>query len=201
VRRPSRGEELLVTDPPAELSLPRIAEAFNRHNVDYVMIGSMAAVIQGANVFTQDVDVLVQAGKVNLDRAAAALRDLGAREIKDIQHAEGDPPPASGDDLSKRVSMFRTEAGRIDLITQGVVMGSYEDVGPGATGYTIDGEPVFVADLMTVIADKEARDLPRDRRQLPDLYQLADELGFPLKAHQREALERELRGYDQGYER
>jgi hypothetical protein len=66
-------------------------------------------------------------------------------------------------------------------------------------GYEIDGHAVFVADLITVIADKEARDLPRDRRQLPEFYALADELGRDLTSAQRKILEREREGY--GYDR
>jgi hypothetical protein len=184
---------------PGELNLPRIAEALNKQGVDYVVIGSMAAVIQGASVFTQDVDVLVGAAEDNLDRTAAALRDLGARQIIDIQHPEGGPPPASGAELAERVAMFRTDVGRIDVLKQGVVIGTYEDVGRNSDVYVIDGHPVHVADLMTVIADKEARDHPRDRRQLPDLYALADEIGRPLEPHQRRILEREREAY--GYDR
>ncbi len=54
--------------------------AFNRHGVRYVSIGAFAALQQGAILPpTHDIDFTPAAGRANLDRLSAALRDLGAR--------------------------------------------------------------------------------------------------------------------------
>jgi len=179
---------MATSEPSQELNLPHLLEVLNRNNVEYILVGSMAAVIQGAPYATYDVDMIVKHSDQNLDRTAVALQELGARQIAGLQALEEGPPPTSGADLARHLSMFNTNAGRVDVLRQGVVIGRYEDIGPRALGYVIDGQTVFVADLQSIIADKEARSQPKDRAQLHDLYRLADELGMPLTKEQRRVL-------------
>ena len=59
------------------------------HKVDCVMVGGMAAVLQGAPITTIDLDIVHSRKDENLDRLEAALRDLDAyyREKPDIRIA------------------------------------------------------------------------------------------------------------------
>ena len=51
----------------------------NRHMVDYLIIGGVAVQAYGHVRTTQDVDVIVAPDARNLERLAAALKQLGAR--------------------------------------------------------------------------------------------------------------------------
>jgi hypothetical protein len=54
----------------------RVLEAFARHRVDYVLVGSMAMAAQGLVRATRDMDVFVAPDAANVERLRAALREL-----------------------------------------------------------------------------------------------------------------------------
>jgi hypothetical protein len=58
------------------LDAARIIQVLAEHHVDYLVIGGLAARYHGAERATKDLDILTRAGPDNLDRLAAALREL-----------------------------------------------------------------------------------------------------------------------------
>ncbi len=64
-------------DGPA-LDIRRIIESRDRHGVEYLLVGGMAARFYGAARTTKDVDLVPNSHAENLDRLAMTLRDLGA---------------------------------------------------------------------------------------------------------------------------
>ncbi len=68
-----------MNGPSAPLDASELAATLNRHNVDYVVIGGVALQAHGHVRTTQDLDVVVAWTPANMDRLAAALRDLGAQ--------------------------------------------------------------------------------------------------------------------------
>jgi hypothetical protein len=59
--------------------LRRLIEVLDRHGVEYLLVGGAAATAHGAERPTDDADCVVSRGRENLDRLAAALRELKAR--------------------------------------------------------------------------------------------------------------------------
>jgi hypothetical protein len=57
----------------------RIVETFDRHHVDYLIVGGVGTRIQGATRQTLDMDVVVTKANQNLSRLTGALRELNAR--------------------------------------------------------------------------------------------------------------------------
>ena len=53
--------------------------ALDRHGVAYVLIGGLAATLHGSALVTNDADITPRRDRDNLDRLAAALRELNAR--------------------------------------------------------------------------------------------------------------------------
>ena len=51
----------------------------HRHGVEYVVVGGLAAVLQGAPVTTLDVDIVYARSEENVGRLEAALTELDAR--------------------------------------------------------------------------------------------------------------------------
>lgn len=62
-----------------EHGLPRLIEVLDRYKVDYLIVGGAAAVAYGARRPTDDADCVVRRERTNLERVAAALRELNAR--------------------------------------------------------------------------------------------------------------------------
>ena len=60
-------------------SFREILELLNRHKVEYIVVGGVAAVIHGVPVTTFDLDALVRVNEDNASRLVGALEDLDAR--------------------------------------------------------------------------------------------------------------------------
>ena len=56
-----------------------LLQALDRHRVTYIVVGSFARIIQGADEMTRGVDVVPAMREENLRRLDLALDDLGAR--------------------------------------------------------------------------------------------------------------------------
>jgi hypothetical protein len=56
-----------------------ILEVLQRHRVRFIVIGAIAAIAQGSPLPTEDVDVTPARDPENLERLAAALRELNAK--------------------------------------------------------------------------------------------------------------------------
>lgn len=63
---------------PTSFDPEAIFATLNRHGVDYVVVGGIAATLHGSSVRTGDSDICPARDAANLDRLAAALTELEA---------------------------------------------------------------------------------------------------------------------------
>jgi hypothetical protein len=156
----------------------RIVSTLARHRVAYVLVGGVAAAAHGSTLPTEDVDITPSRSRANLDRLAAALRELGAR-IRTEDDPEGVEFPFDGRFLAAMPLMLNltTDAGDLDLTLQpsGFPSG-YEELAPRAVAIDFDDVIVHVAALDDVIASKRAANRTKDRAALPYLEALANEI-------------------------
>lgn len=138
----------------------RVLRALDRRDVDYVLIGGVAAVLQGSPLPTYDVDITPAPGARNRARLLAALADLGAITLTDVDSTE--QALAEETDLS-----FYTPFGHIDVHHQPAGFTSYAELRRGS-------RPIPLASDLTV-STLSLRDIVRSRiatgetRQLPAL--------------------------------
>ncbi len=66
-----------IDGPPHDLG--HLIGVLDRHGVEYLMVGGVAAIGYGAERSTEDADCVVRRERSNLDRLAVALRELNAR--------------------------------------------------------------------------------------------------------------------------
>lgn len=62
-----------------EVDVLRIVRVLERHGVEYLLVGGVAAALHGAQRPTRDFDCVAQRSDANLQRLAAAMRELKAR--------------------------------------------------------------------------------------------------------------------------
>jgi hypothetical protein len=147
----------------------RILEALARHEVQYVLIGGLAAAIHGADYVTGDVDVTPALGDDNLRRLSVALGELHARVRVD---GEPDGVPFSHDAASlahAKVWNLTTDAGDLDITFMPAGTKGYADLRAHATVIDILGVPTTLASLGDVVRSKEAAARPKDLEALPAL--------------------------------
>lgn len=145
-------------------------------NVRFVVIGLLAAVYQGAQEFTEDVDVTPERETRNLARLADALKKLDAV----VLDSHGKPlPDAAIDDQHlriARVTHLRTRHGKIDIVLNPAGANGYDDLVEGSLQLQLPGgQTAQVAALKRVIESKRAADRPKDRAMLPTLERLLRE--------------------------
>ena len=149
--------------------LGALAEA----RVDFIVVGGMAAVLEGAPVSTFDLDVVHARDAENIARLLPALESLDA--VFRMQPARRIRPTAAllaGPGHLNLITCY----GPLDLLgTIGRGLG-YQDLTPHSTGMEIGGGlSVRVLDLETLIAIKEELGGEKDRAVLPVLRRTLEE--------------------------
>ncbi len=156
---------------PAEL-----LEVLHRNSVRYVLIGGLAAVLQGSAMPTFDVDIVPAADAANMSRLSAALTELGAR-IRVDGIAEGLPFTLDAESLSQMsILNLVTRFGDLDVAFDSAGVSGYAEWEAGATSVTVLGIPLLVASLDDIIRSKEVASRDKDRLQLPMLRALRQRL-------------------------
>ena len=64
-----------------------IIKVLNKHKVEYIVVGGVGSILQGADIFTKDIDVCPENNKENFERLSAALKELGGR-LRGAQNVE-----------------------------------------------------------------------------------------------------------------
>jgi hypothetical protein len=149
--------------------------AFVDHDAKFVIVGGVAGQAYGATGVTKDLDLCPAWSAENLERVAAALRDLGAR----MKIGEGsiellDVALDAKTLANMEIVPWRTRAGDVDVLL-GIPSNSrfelarYEQLIANATIIEVDGLVVAVASLADIIRSKEIADRPKDREALQEL--------------------------------
>jgi len=152
-----------------------ICSILAEEQVDYVVVGGLAAVILGSPLPTEDIDVVPSRELVNLERLSRALVRMNAKIRTD-----GDPVPAPLD------AAFLTQMPHIlNLVTDfGVLDLTFSPAGPktdyqqweehASSEEIADGMVIRVAALDDIIESKRAANRDKDLRALPYLESLRD---------------------------
>lgn len=153
----------------------RILEALHRHQVDFVLVGGLAAVAHGSPLATNDVDITPSRRSESLEGLAKALRELQAR-----LRVDGDPEgvefPIDAGFLGAQPLMLNlvTVAGDLDLtFAPSGFPGGFDSLLPGSIAiWLVDTATTQVASLDDVISSKEAAGRNKDLAMLPYLREL-----------------------------
>lgn len=150
----------------APLDPKRIFSALAKHGVQFVLIGALAARLQGFPRATYDADITPAKDRDNLQRLAAALRELGAR-VYTQQIPEGLAFDCSAPMLARAdIWNLITDAGRLDLAFRPSGTAGYDDLATQAVRFELYGHNVLTARLEDIIRSKEAADRPQDRQDV-----------------------------------
>jgi len=151
---------------PAPLDPERLFTTLARHRVAYVLIGALAARLQGFPRMTADVDITPSRKSDNLRRLAVALRDLDARIYTDTV-PEGLPFDCSVAML-ERGDLWNlvTSAGRLDIAFRPPGTEGFDDLVKGAVRFEAYGGQLLASSLRDILRSKEAADRPQDRQDV-----------------------------------
>jgi hypothetical protein len=149
----------------------RLIDALIAHDVRFVIVGGMAAVLQRAPILTEDLDLVHDRSPENVDRLLAALQELDAVYRNDrrrlrpgLSHLIG-----SGSQLLESVQL------RFDVIGELSPGGGYADIVGATDAIDLDGRVVRVLTLEKLIEIKRALPRPKDKLMLIHLEATLEE--------------------------
>lgn len=155
----------------------RLLEVLVDENVDFVLVGGYAAVLQGATRPTQDVDVTPSTATDNLARLTSALKRLNAR-IRTDSVPEGLPFSTSAEAMRGLVMLnLKTDYGDLDITFQPSGTGGYPDLIKNAEERSLGSVTIRIASLADVVRSKEAAGRNKDIEALTELYELLRRAG------------------------
>lgn len=158
---------------PAEVRFDEALRILTRHEVEFIVVGGIAAILQGSPLTMGGVDVVYLASEENCRRLAEALDEMDA--------SYADPAgrrilPDAARLASVRVHLTNTSCGRVDLMrTVGNDLAYRNLIGRTRVLEVAELE-IRVLELEAIIETKEQADRPKDRYQLPFLRQLLAEI-------------------------
>ena len=161
-----------------EFAPAAILEALARHQVDFVLVGGVAAMVRGSARPSFDLDIAYARGRDNLERLAAARAELDAR----LRGAPEDVPFLLDAETLERGAhfTFETRFGALDLLHRPDGAPPYgELVRAAGAPELVAGHHIRVASIDHLIAMKEASARPHDLTVAHELRVISDEVRAP----------------------
>jgi predicted nucleotidyltransferase len=153
---------------PAELT--QLLELLVDASVEFILVGGGAAVIHGAPVTTQDIDIVHNREAANIERLLQVLAGLDARLV---DSAGRDFKPERESLSGSGQSLIRTRLGRIDVLGALHDGRGYEQLLATADTVDFDGRSLRIIDLQSLIEIKTGTGRAKDRLIVPVLLALA----------------------------
>jgi len=151
-----------------------ILDVLVRHEVDFVLIGGLAANSYGSPFPTYDVDIVPRSDHANLDRLSNALRELDAR----VRSEGVDGGVAFDHDATSLAAVgvwnLLTPHGMLDISFVPSGTTGYSDLVREAVPTPAFGVVVSIASLADIVRSKQAANRDKDRRVLPVLREILD---------------------------
>lgn len=148
---------------PTNADLSAILESLLKADIKFILVGGLAAVIQGAPVATLDVDIVHERSEENIHRLFTFLKSVNA-----IYRRPDDKIIApTKDDFSGIVhALFNTRMGPLDVLAVIEEGKTYEDLIDHTVKINFRGHAIHVLNLETLIALKRTSGNPKHKQQL-----------------------------------
>ncbi|HEV3048101.1 MAG TPA: nucleotidyl transferase AbiEii/AbiGii toxin family protein [Solirubrobacteraceae bacterium] len=150
-----------------EFALERLLQSLTQAEIDFVVVGGVAVVVQSSPRFTRDLDICYATDQANLDKLGELLTALGAR----LRGAEEDVPFVPDGRTLKHTQMLTltTRDGDIDLLTDPAGSPGYAALKRKASHIDLNGCTALIASVDDLIAMKSAAGRPQDLVDLESL--------------------------------
>ncbi len=156
----------------APTDVEKLLTALHAKDVNFVIIGGVAAVVQGSAYVTADFDFCYSRGKENLAKLAVALAPLHPS----LRGAPKNLPFRLDANTLRSGCNFtlETDLGAVDLLGEVSGLGSYEKLLPFSEELELYGMRCKVLTLEGLIKTKKAAGRAKDLMLLPELEALLE---------------------------
>lgn len=154
------------------MDLTRMLGVLHAHNVEFIVIGGIAARVHGSARITQDVDVVYERSGENIARLVKALAPFAP-------YLRGAPPGLPFEWSAKTLKVglnftLTTTLGALDLLGEVTGGGRYQDLVGHCVTEKLFGHATLVVSLPWLIRLKRAAGRVRDFEAIAELELLQD---------------------------
>ena len=146
--------------------------ALDGAGVEHVVVGGVAAILEGAPIATLDLDIVYQPDHDNLQRLVSLLDELEAH-YRDPAGREIQPTLERLE--TNEVNLLDTNLGPLDAMQRIGANWSWDDVVERSHVVQLSGLEVRVLDLASIIESKLIANRDKDRAMLPVLRRTLEE--------------------------
>lgn len=141
------------------------------HEVEFIIVGGVAAVLEGAPVLTLDLDILYRQTPQNTTRLLGALEEMRAHYRDPAgRHVVPDATKLA----TFRINLFETDLGDLDVLGRIGQDQTYSDLLDRTNRFEVGGLSVRVLDLEAVIETKRHANRDKDHAMMPVLLRTLD---------------------------
>jgi hypothetical protein len=162
-----------VSDAPERsLDLRELFQVLADHAVGYLVIGGVAAQVHGRRRTTKDLDVIPAPDAENLERLAAALRELAAYPVELGERA----PAPTVEQLQRApiVPPLTTRHGELHILNEVPGARPYAEMDNRALSIDLDGIAVRIVGVDDLIRMKQTAGRPGDIEDIDAMTSVAD---------------------------
>ena len=157
------------TDADVGQLLRRLVDA----GVEFIVVGGAAAVLHGAPITTEDLDIVHRRTPENVSRLKNLLQELNAH-VRELANRQLVPQESAL--LGEGHVLLSTRLGPLDCLGALVDGRGFEELVSHSESFADEGSEFRVLDLSTLIDIKTKTGRAKDRLMLPVLIALAEEL-------------------------
>ena len=151
---------------PAGADLSAILEGLIEAGVEFILVGGLAAVVQGAPVTTLDIDIVHNRSSENIARLLAFLKSIDAVHRRPDNRVV---TPKKEDISGTGNALFTTRLGPLDVLAVIEEGRAYQDLLEHTVEIEFRGHTVRVLKLKTLVELKRTSRDPKDKQRLPVL--------------------------------
>jgi len=156
-----------------EADLSAIIEGLIKAEVKFILVGGLAAVIQGAPVTTMDVDIVYSRSSENIAKLFAFLKSIDATYRRPDNKII---VPKEEDFSGMGHALFTTRIGPLDVMAFIEEGKTYEDLLKHTIEIEFRGHTIQVLDINMLIELKRKSKDPKDKQRLPVLEETLRQL-------------------------
>lgn len=147
----------------SEADLSAIIEGLIKADVKFILVGGLAAVIQGAPVTTLDVDIVHSRSPENISKLFAFLKSIDATYRRPDNKIIA---PKEEDFSGMGHALFSTRIGPLDVLAFIEERKTYEDLLKHTIEIEFRGHTIQVLDIKVLIELKRKSKDPKDKQRL-----------------------------------
>jgi predicted nucleotidyltransferase len=148
---------------PQAANLGALLKGLKEAGVDFILVGGVAAVAQGAPVTTIDLDIVHLRSRDNIERLVGFLQSISAFQRRpDEKIIEPDIRDLQGDGHV----LLSTDLGPLDVLATIENNRGYDDLLPDSVEIDYQGHKILVLSLEAMVRMKDASRIPEDKYRL-----------------------------------